>query len=120
MQSTVAKRRQEFVMFLTSDQRVIALRLAARGHSGEDTADLSLPQPASPSPCGGCTSGNQLHVALVEMSAPDAIAQSRMMVCVMQQPSGWFSLCVLSKITDIIILSFKKTNVTILFRMLRR
>lgn len=51
MQSTVAEKQQEFVMFLTSDQCVIALWLAALGHRGEDIADLSPPPPAWPSPC---------------------------------------------------------------------
>lgn len=37
-------------MFLTSDQRVIALLLAAPGHRGEDIADLSVPPPPPLSP----------------------------------------------------------------------
>lgn len=37
-------------MFLSSDQRVITLLLAAPGHRGEDIADLSVPPPPPLSP----------------------------------------------------------------------
>lgn len=63
-------------MFLTSDQRVIALLLAASGHRGEDIADLSVPPPPPLSPSQRLFKGTPYRSAHSLCSSLRAISPS--------------------------------------------